>query len=483
MAGVVLTTSVVTGPTNLTIAPTSTLFVAGVTERGPEGEAFLVQSLADYQEIFGGYVATGYVHQTLQTFFEEGGSRAYVSRVIDQSAAVSASATIPASSSGTAMTVVAGGEGTWANTMLEAEVASVTGGFRVRILLDDEIVYQTPICSTTAEAIEELTSSDLARAYVETAVIGAGTGTPSAGTYSFSGGGDGSTLIDSDYTTALNSFVKTLGAGAVCVPGATGNAVWTALMQHAHDNNRIALLGFDKDDSVATVISDAASMSSNVGAESSAWFYPWVKIVRNGITTTIPCEGYVAAKRAETHNQLGPWNPYAGIRTNADFVTGTYAALTSSQADSLNEGNINPIRVIAEDVRIYGARSASDDVDNYRYITAKEVVNHVISEAESRLEDLVFNVIDGRGGLFGEVQATLTSVLAPLAQAGGLYPMYSPNGKLIDSGYKVTVNEALNPVSQLATGTIKAKVGMRVSSIGETIEVEISKSNLTASLA
>lgn len=202
MAGVVLTTSVVTGPTTLTISPTSTLFVAGVTERGPEGEAFLCQSLSDYQDIFGGYVSTGYVHQTVQTFFEEGGSRVYVSRVIDQSAAVAASATITAATSGTALTIVAGGEGTWANTMLDAQVATTAGGFRIRILLDDEVVYSTPVVTTTAEAIEELTSSDLARAYVYDAVVGAGSGLPAAGTYAFSGGTNGSTLIDADYTAA-----------------------------------------------------------------------------------------------------------------------------------------------------------------------------------------------------------------------------------------------------------------------------------------
>lgn len=483
MAGVVLTTSVVTGPTTLTISPTSTLFVAGVTERGPEGEAFLCQSLSDYQDIFGGYVSTGYVHQTVQTFFEEGGSRVYVSRVIDQSAAVAASATITAATSGTALTIVAGGEGTWANTMLDAQVATTAGGFRIRILLDDEVVYSTPVVTTTAEAIEELTSSDLARAYVYDAVVGAGSGLPAAGTYAFSGGTNGSTLIDADYTAALGAFVKTLGTGAVCIPGSTGNSVWTALMGHAKANNRIALLGFDKEDTVAGAISDAASLASSDGAEFSAWYYPWVRIVRDGVASTIPCEGYVAAKRAKTHNELGSWNPYAGVRTNSDFVTGTYATITSAQADALNDGGVNPIRVIAGDVRIYGARSASSDTDNYRFINSREVVNYVVSESESVLEDLVFSVIDGRGSLFGAVMAALTSVVAPLAQAGGLYPLYNSAGKLVDSGYKVTVNEALNPVTQLASGTIKARVGLRVSSIGETIEVEISKSNLTASLA
>jgi hypothetical protein len=486
MPGVVLTTSVVTGPTTITVAPTSTLFIAGVTERGPEGSAFLVQSLADYEEIYGGYVAEGYVHQSLQTFFEEGGSRAYVSRVIDQSNALSASVALLDSNTDDAFILVASGEGTWAhNGALEAVVSQPTAGetFRIRVLLNDDIVYSTPVCSTIGDAIEEINNSSIAALYVQAVAGDPGAEIPAEGTYNFAGGSNGSTLVDSDFTVALNAFIKTLGPGAVCMPGKFGNTVWTALMTHAAANNRVALLGFDRDETPSEVIASAGTLADATGAEHSGWFYPWVKIERNGLTVSVPCEGYVAAKRAETHNELGSWQAYAGIRTTGEFVKGTYRSLTSSEADDLNDQNVNPIRVINGDVRIYGARSASEDVENYRFLTAKEVVNDVVSKAEERLERLVFNVIDGRGTLFGEVQATLTGILAPIAQAGGLYPMYAENGRLIDPGYKVTVNEALNPVTQLATGTVKARVGMRVSSIGDTIEVEISKSNLTASLA
>lgn len=485
MPGIVLTTSVVTGPTTVTVSPTSTLFIAGVTTRGPEGTAFLVQSLADFEEIYGGYTASGYVHQSLQTFFEEGGSRAYVSRVIDQSGAVSASAALLNDTPATVMTLVASGEGTWPHSgVLEAEVTQPTPDetFRVRILLDDDLVYSTPVLSTVADAVEEINNSAVASLYV-TATAGAGSGIPEAATYTFSGGNNGSTLVDSDFTTALDSFIKTLGTGAVCMPGKTGNTIWSALIAHAKANSRTALLGFDRDDEPSDVISDAATLADTAGAEFAAWYYPWVKVERNGLTVSIPCEGYVAGKRAKLHNEVGPWAAYAGTNTNGEFVKGTFRSITSDEANDLNDGYVNPIRVINGDVRVYGARSASSDVENYRFINAKEIVNYVVSQAETRLERLVFSIIDGRGTLFGEVKATLVNILDPLAQAGALYPMYADNGRLIDPGYKVTVNEQLNPVTQLATGTVKARVGLRVSSIGDTIEVEISKSNLTASLA
>jgi len=330
--------------------------------------------------------------------------------------------------------------------------------------------------------VEEINNSAVASLYV-TATAGAGSGIPEAATYAFSGGNNGSTLVDSDFTTALDAFIKTLGTGAVCMPGKTGNTIWSALIAHAQANSRTALLGFDRDDEPSDVISDAATLADTAGAEFAAWYYPWVKVERNGLTVSIPCEGYVAGKRAKLHNEVGPWAAYAGTNTNGEFVKGTFRSITSDEANDLNDGYVNPIRVINGDVRVYGARSASSDVENYRFINAKEIVNYVVSQAETRLERLVFSIIDGRGTLFGEVKATLVNILDPLAQAGALYPMYADNGRLIDPGYKVTVNEQLNPVTQLATGTVKARVGLRVSSIGDTIEVEISKSNLTASLA
>jgi hypothetical protein len=65
---------------------------------------------------------------------------------------------------------------------------------------------------------------------------------------------------------------------------------------------------------------------------------------------------------------------------------------------------------------------------------------------------------------------------------GGLYEAFDAFGKQLDPGYTVQVNDAINPLSQLSTGVIKAKVGARVSSVGDTIEVEITKSNLTSTL-
>ena len=485
MPGIVVTTAVRTGPTNPQTAATATMFVAGITERGPDGTSHLITSLSDFEDIFGGYTSDGYVHQTVKSFFEEGGARAYVSRAVE-AAADEADCSIL--SSGTeCVNLLASGVGTWANTSgsdgLSASVGYVVAGtsFKVQLRLDGTLVWTSATHTSVADFIDEVNNDTTAALYV-TATAGASTGLPAAGAKTFSGGTDGNSPSAAELETALDAFTSNLGPGAVCIPGHYDASLRTALLTHAAENNRIAIMSFAKDDDADTAISDVASYAGADNSEFGAFFFSWVKVPNGSLTMVIPPEGYVCGVRAKVHNQFGAWNPYAGERTEAKFVTGTYQTVSKAQADALDAGYINPIRVINNTVRVYGARSASDDTANFRFIMAREVLNQITYEAESELENLLFLPIDGRKSTFARVQATLVAIMDRIRIGGGLYEAFDANGKQIDQGYTVQVNDANNPLTQLATGVIKAKVGARVSSIGDTIEVEITKSNLTATL-
>ena len=52
--------------------------------------------------------------------------------------------------------------------------------------------------------------------------------------------------------------------------------------------------------------------------------------------------------------------------------------------------------------------------------------------------------------------------LDPIRVAGGLFEAYDDDGVMIDPGYNVVVNSNINPATQLATGVVKAQVGVRV---------------------
>jgi len=76
----------------------------------------------------------------------------------------------------------------------------------------------------------------------------------------------------------------------------------------------------------------------------------------------------------------------------------------------------------------------------------------------------------------------LFAILEPLRAKGALFEAFDANGRRIDFGYTVKCDQSINPTTQLADGLIKARVGLRVSSVGDKIEVDIIKSNLTKSV-
>jgi hypothetical protein len=486
MPGVVVTTAVRTGPTAVQVIPTATAFVAGVTSRGPSGSATLISSFAQYEALYGGYTSAGYIHQTVKAFFEEGGARIYVSRAVGTSSAAATCALLNnADPVATSITLTAAGTGTWAHSgVLKATVTNPSlTTFKVVILLDGEEVYASGIYSsaTKPDFINEINNSPVAGLYVTAASTG--TTIPVAVTAKdFGSGSNGDTVAAANVVAALGYFTYDLGPGSIMAPGYYDSTTVDALVANANTNHRIALSSVPAGSSAANAVTSASGYRGDENSEHLAIYWPWVKVPNGALTMTIPPEGFVAGRRAATQNSRGVWYPYAGEAGAASYVVGLETVVSKEDTDTVDLGNVNAIRIVQGSLRIYGARSMSTDVDNFRFITGQEVLNYIVYLAERDLETLLFQPIDGRRTIFARVASTLTGILDPIAKAGGLFPAFDVNGNQIDAGYSVVVSDALNPVTQLAEGKIVAKVGARVTGIGDKIEVEVTKSSLTSSL-
>lgn len=486
MPGIVVNTSVRTGPSTANTAPTATWFVVGLTERGPAADPKLVTSIADFETVFGDYVSYGDVYEQVQTFFEEGGAQVYVSRVVGASATAGTLA-IPNTSAGTALTLTATGAGSWSSN-LTATLTPLGTGKTLKLYLSGDLVYNSGEVASASALVTKLNNSATGKKYA-TATIGTGTFNNVSTATAFSAGDDDrSNIVDQDWLDALDAFGSDLGAGAVSLPGfvTSGNveSVHADVLQHCQTNHRMAILSTPSDYTSTQAGAHAEAMSAYDYAEYGALYWPWVTMnLEDGTELTISPEGYIAAKRSRTFNQTGAWAAYAGLNAQANFITGLAEAVSKTVGDSLDESRCNALRIINGSVRAYGFRSLSGDEDNYRFLNSREMLNFIVVQAESVLEDLVFSPIDGRRALFSNVESRLIALLEPIRLAGGLYEAFDATGKRIDFGYSVVVNDAINPLSQLAGGLVKAKVGIRVSSIGDQIQVDVTKSNLTASVA
>ena len=493
MPGVVITTAVRTGPAVALLNQASQAFFVGIAQRGPVDRAVLVTSLEEFEAIFGGYISSALLHPTVEMFFEEGGTQCYIARVVGPSATTGTlalsdddEATTDGANS-VAINLTANGPGAWSTTVSAAVTAgTVAGTVSVQISVGGVQFATTGNCTTNAQIIGKINSHAVASKLITaTAGVSASLVGVAAATALSAGSSDDAGITDARLAAAFDLFNDALGSGAVACPESSGQVVYSKMLSHANAYSRLALLHGVSDDTIAEAKAFAQTVIANESnLEHGALYYPWVYAPSNvsGVNRLLPPDGYVAAKRSRVVNTIGTHNPFAGATSTAGFVVGVVTDIDRASGDALDTECVNGIRVIQNSVRIYGARSLSQDTTNFRYITSQDTVNSIVTEAYRAIEPLVFSSIDGRGGLFANIEARLISVLEGYRINGALFEAFDQNGQRIDYGYTVRCDAKLNPTTQLADGKVKAKVGIRVSSIGDRIEVEIIKSALTASV-
>jgi hypothetical protein len=506
MPGLVVTTGVRVGATGTTAAPASSLFIVGTAQRGPIEQYTLVESMTQAEAVYGEWESTVTLYDHLRTFFEEGGTRAYVVRVTGPAAT---------GGNGLATTITKGGldfdqvgPGQWSEKLtIQFLDGLFTNTRRVKVVYDGELLYLSGDLASNV-AIKDALDANVGN-YIATTINSATLPSVDVSPEAFDNTGahdNGNVIIGhvndnvDQLVDALSYFVPDLGTGAVVVPD-TADAdlisslpiVWERTRDHALENSRIAYCAFAEGEQIGDESSGAVADleagdstlvsfygeddATKTNASALAFFWPWVTVpTQTGGSRTVSPETFAAAARCRAHVETGPWRPSAGVISASRFVTGLEFAVNSVASDTANRARINPLRVIEGGVRVYGARSISADETNWRYITFRDTLNFIVVGAERRLEPYIFNTIDSRNAIFSDIAAALVNLLEPIRAAGGLYESNN------DRGYVVEVSDALNPQAQLAQGVIAAKVGVRVSSVGETINLLITKSNLTTAV-
>jgi hypothetical protein len=444
-----------------------------------------VDSFAAFTSRFGARPSYGSLWDDVRTFFEEGGSRAYVVRSVGPAATIGALATPlsdRASTPDDTLTVAATNAGAWSSRVsLKVLDGPTAATFRIQVLLDGILVEDFSALTSPQHAVSRVNANSL---YIRLADAGsasvAPTNNPAAvGPVTLAAGTDDRASVNAAvHIASLDKFAKGLGDGAIALPG-VGTSVHAALIAHADANNRVAILASARGDSLATLSSYAASLD----AKRAGLFAPWVTIPDDfGGTRAVSPEGYVAACRAKAHEAAGPWRAASGENAKARYVVAPDQEFTPADAEILDTAKVNIIRTIAGSTRLYGWRSLSADFDNWRMLTGADVINRYVVEAEKQLEPYVFGTIDSSGHFLAAVQGTLTGIAQPMADAKGLFERFNEDGDRIDPGYVINVDDSLNPTSSLALNQVYANAGLRVSPTAAMIFLMVSKAAVTAQL-
>ena len=496
MPGIVVNTAVRSGPATAGEAISGQAFFVGTAVRGKASEPTLIRNLTEYKKFFGGHVS-GNLYAHAQTYFEEGGARLHIQRAVADDG-VAGTRTILDSSGSTVATFTAADVGAWSANLKVQIIAGDVSGIRVVVSLDGETVLTTADLATLDSVVNTINASNEVKHLITAAKESGATALPVTTTANAMTSGAEGTLVTNasstdNYVEALSNISKDLGPGAVAIPGiATATGYWHALIDHAKLNDRIAICSFASSNTAAaskTALNSASpAVYTDTDAHYAAFYYPWVKVpdpAEAGLAVSIAPDAYVCAKRSAAADAAGgPWRVGAGLVSEAKYVTAlsmpSTVSMDKATGDELDNARINALRVINGKVRVYGARSASVTENDWRFITSRDTLNHVVYQCEKRLEDHVFQTIDGRGSLFLKIKNSIVSILEPIRKSGGLYEAYGSDGVRLDPGYQVTVDSTNNSAANLNIGQVTADVAVRVSAVGDKITVNITKSNLTA---
>ena len=497
MPGVNITTAVRTGPVGTGDIVSSQVFMVGLAERGELEAPVLVRSFSDYTTYYGNYQG-GNLYAHVKTFFDEGGSRCQVMRVLGNGGEAGRIELKDAAGSAT-MLIEAQNAGAWSDNLEVAVIQPDVAGFRLEFYLDGLMILRTRDLTSTNDGCKVINASDIHH-LVEATDIESSSLNPDPAENNdgdrtpLSGGLNGDPVETSDVLDAMDRMSVNVGPGAVCAPGMSGEEIWDGLRNHADMNKRIALLSFPPGESASAVKTSASTYYADPYAKGMAFYWPHIKVPAPGVselatgvtsvqgsTVTISPEAFAAGARAKAIQAAGgPWRAGAGIISAATNIEDLAVDVTPAAGDALDNARVNALRKIGNSIRVYGARSASNDEANWRYITQQDTLNFIVDGVETRMERYVFSTIDGRGGLFGRIRGSIKGFLDPIRVAGGLFEAYDDDGVLVDPGYAVIVNSDINPATRLATGVVNAQIGVRVSGVADLIDIVITKSNLSA---
>lgn len=182
-----------------------------------------------------------------------------------------------------------------------------------------------------------------------------------------------------------------------------------------------------------------------------AYYAPYVITIDEG-NPVIPPSAAVAGVALARYSQEGFQQPPAGTKYSLRGVQGVAFRITSQQQEVSNPLGLNAIRTLPnKGTCIWGARSMSSN-PLYQFVNTRVILNVLIRTLGKSFDDLLFEVVDGRGTLFNRVRNIGIQICNQLYQGNALY------GAKAEDAYSVICDETNNPANDLENGTVKLDV-------------------------
>lgn len=423
---------------------TSTLGILGEAERGPS-EPLLVTSFPDYQRKFGGYFGdTKYLPYAVKGFFDNGGARCYVARLISvhDNANLAAKAEIVLAP----LTIRAIGEGAWGNRVrITIEQVPVTPSKDVFTLTVD--YYRAGAADPAndeparQEVFEDLEVDESSPNFVDkrvnhgnsnlihVEVAGGANALPAdVQDQQLDGvaGSDGAMpLLAADYTgrstigerTGLEAFNESRydDVAILYAPGVADPATYGPVVSHCElSKYRFAVIDSKQNEANISNLKPRDDRDTKY----AAFYYPWIRVIdaETGARKEVPPGGHVCGIYARTDIERGVWKAPAN-----EVVRG--AVELKYKIDHATQGVLNPrgVNVIrpfpGRGRRVWGARTMSSDAA-WKYVNVRRLFIFLEASIFRGTQWVVFE--PNNESLWARVRQTIEQFLRTQWRAGAL---------------------------------------------------------------
>jgi hypothetical protein len=464
-----------------------TAFMAGICDRGSVTKAEKCVSLGDFVAKYGPRISTSVLYDAVDTFFHEGGSEVWISRVTGPAATTATGNLLDQSGStlpgDVALVVNAKSPGDWGNSLNVAVVAGLLGSVHLVITHDTDptLIEVSPDFSVRTDMMNWANNNSK---YVNMA-LGASNEMPRVqSAVSLTGGAtDTGGITDAERLAAMNRFGKELGPGQVAFPGSVSATVQGMVLDHAIANNRVAILDGSDTATILTLQLQVSGLRNSSKRERfGGIFAPWDVIpglVPNTTRVVPPCARVMGACAKLAAAGKNGNVAAAGNRGRAEYVIGlSQVPWTNADRETLNDSAVNVSIIKNGIVTTYGWRTMTDPIGDVTWsdLGGTRIFTQIAATAEVIVEDFVFEEIDGEGRVFRRLEGVLKGMLLPFYQAGSLYGRTQNDAFIVDTGASVNTPETI------AARQINGDIGLKTSPHGEIVKIRISKAAIAEAL-
>ena len=392
-------------------APTSVAVFVIRARKGVPGEVYRISNWTQFTDRFGSYMKGAYGAHAVRGFFDNGGSVAYVTRVVRATGQEAAAAATKTFNDGgaAALTVSAGAfgkenPGVWGNDIAIriADNPDVTGTYDLFVRYKGEVV-ETWKQLNNSDAVDAagqhpgaVIKDDLGgskyitvseEATANPATTDGTTGADTKGFVSLAGGKDGGEPTTTEYNNALPLF-DVHDVQLVCCPETTASGWVSAALTYCENRSDCMFVGHVPEASDAgkakKYVTDGKLQADK---RYGALYFPWILVTDPlGTQKWIPPTGHVMGVYARTERERGIWKAPAGNAARVNGALDVKEHITDTDhTDLVKNGSVNAVRFIpGQGIVVDSSRTLSTS-PLWLYVNVRLLFNFVKSSLKAGL--------------------------------------------------------------------------------------------------